>query len=209
MEEIAQSNREPFSCADSNSARKAGKGHDYRPTSISKLGETWKLLLEEASKPDGWSCAARWRKTRWTTIPKCCEKGRIPPLPSEWSCKLRVKSGIIYSHNSEHWVVILWVAEEEVTLLTATEIDAAVDRVRTEARKAPGRDGIPNSVWTIVHRANPGILDSCGLWKASKIYINMQNIFPFWHLNFDFELSSSFGIAFSTTTPPVVASNKN
>ncbi len=27
-------------------------------------------------------------------------------------------------------------------------------------KKAPGPDGIPNSVWTIVHQTNPGILDA-------------------------------------------------
>ncbi len=42
----------------------------------------------------------------------------------------------------------------------ADEIDAAVDRVRTKAKKAPRPNGIPNSVWTIVHRANPGILNA-------------------------------------------------
>ncbi len=44
--------------------------------------------------------------------------------------------------------------------LTAAEINTAVaDRVRTEPRKAPGADGISNTAWTILHRANPGILD--------------------------------------------------
>ncbi len=50
--------------------------------------------------------------------------------------------------------------EKGPPLWTAEEIDAAVDRVRAKAKKAPGPDGIPNSVWTIVHRANPGILDA-------------------------------------------------
>ncbi len=50
--------------------------------------------------------------------------------------------------------------EEGPSLLTAEEIDAAVDRVRAKAKKTPSPDGIPNSVWAIVHRANPGILDT-------------------------------------------------
>ncbi len=40
-------------------------------------------------------------------------------------------------------------------------IDAAVDRVRAKAKKAPGPDRITNSVWTIVHRANQGYLTRC------------------------------------------------
>ncbi len=44
--------------------------------------------------------------------------------------------------------------------MTAAEIDAAIDRVRTKARKGPGPKGIPNSMWTIVHQANPGMLDT-------------------------------------------------
>ncbi len=49
--------------------------------------------------------------------------------------------------------------EEGPPLLTAEEIDAAVDQVRAKAKKAPGPDEIPNSVWTIIHQANPGILN--------------------------------------------------
>ncbi len=57
-------------------------------------------------------------------------------------------------------MVTLWEAEEGPLPLTAAEINAAVDRVRTKkARKAPGPDGRPNSVWTIVRWANPEILD--------------------------------------------------
>ncbi len=37
-------------------------------------------------------------------------------------------------------------AEEGPPLFTAVEIDAAVDRVGSKAREAPGPDGIPNSV---------------------------------------------------------------
>ncbi len=50
--------------------------------------------------------------------------------------------------------------DEGPPLLTAEEIDVAVDRVCAKAKKALGPDGIPNSVWTIVHRANPGIFDA-------------------------------------------------
>ncbi len=57
-------------------------------------------------------------------------------------------------------VVTHWEDEEGPPLLTVEEIDAAVDRVRAKASKASGPDGIPNSVWTIVHRANPGTLDA-------------------------------------------------
>ena len=42
--------------------------------------------------------------------------------------------------------------------LSEAEVDAAVERIRSKAKKAPGPDGILNSVWTIVHRALPGIL---------------------------------------------------
>ncbi len=35
-----------------------------------------------------------------------------------------------------------------------------MDRVRAKAKKAPSPDRIPNSVWTIVHQAYPGILDA-------------------------------------------------
>ncbi len=49
--------------------------------------------------------------------------------------------------------------EEGPPLLTAEEIDAAVDRVRIKAKKAPGPEEIPSSVWTIVHQTNPGILE--------------------------------------------------
>ncbi len=51
-------------------------------------------------------------------------------------------------------------AEEGSPLLTAAEFDVAVDRVHIKARKTPGPDGILNSVWTIVYRANPVILDA-------------------------------------------------
>ncbi len=57
-------------------------------------------------------------------------------------------------------VVTSWEDREGPPLLTAEEIDVAVERVRAKAKKMPGPDGIPNSVWTIVHRANPGILDA-------------------------------------------------
>ncbi len=49
-------------------------------------------------------------------------------------------------------------AEEGSSLLKAAEIDAAVNRIRDNARKAPRPDGIPDSVWAIVHRANHRIL---------------------------------------------------
>ncbi len=41
----------------------------------------------------------------------------------------------------------------------AAEIDVGVDQVCTEVRKAPGVDGISDSVWTIIDGPNPGILD--------------------------------------------------
>ncbi len=50
-------------------------------------------------------------------------------------------------------------AEERPPLLMAEEIYVAVDRVRAKAKKVLGLDGIPNSVWTITHRANPEILN--------------------------------------------------
>ncbi len=50
--------------------------------------------------------------------------------------------------------------KEGPPLLMAGEIGVAVDRVCARAKKAPGPDGIPNSMWTIIHRANPGILDA-------------------------------------------------
>ncbi len=53
-----------------------------------------------------------------------------------------------------------WEDEEGPPLLTVEEIDVAVDRVCTKAKKAQGLDGIPNSEWTIVQRANPGTLDT-------------------------------------------------
>ncbi len=56
-------------------------------------------------------------------------------------------------------VVTPWEAEEGPSLLMIAEINAAVDRACIEARKAPGPNEIPYSGWTIVHRANPGILN--------------------------------------------------
>ncbi len=52
-------------------------------------------------------------------------------------------------------VITLQKAEEWPSLLTAAEINVAVDRVYTKARKAPGPDGIFNSVLIIVLWANP------------------------------------------------------
>ncbi len=57
-------------------------------------------------------------------------------------------------------VVSPWEDEKGPPLLMAEEVDAVVDRVCAKASKAPGPDGILNSVWNIVHRANPGILDA-------------------------------------------------
>ncbi len=42
---------------------------------------------------------------------------------------------------------------------TAAEIDVAVDRVLTMVKKSSEPDGIPNSVCTITHWSNPGILN--------------------------------------------------
>ncbi len=44
--------------------------------------------------------------------------------------------------------------EEGPPLLMEEEIDAAIGRVCTKAKKAPGPDGIWNSVWTVVLCAN-------------------------------------------------------
>ncbi len=57
-------------------------------------------------------------------------------------------------------MITLWDAEEGPPQLMAVNIDVAVVRVCTNARKTLGPDGIPNSVWTIVHQANLGIYDS-------------------------------------------------
>ncbi len=51
-------------------------------------------------------------------------------------------------------------AEEGSPLLMAVEINVAVDRVCIKTRLVPGTDGIPNSVRTIIHQANPGILNA-------------------------------------------------
>lgn len=47
---------------------------------------------------------------------------------------------------------------EDFPPLTEPEIEAVVDHCRSKAKKTPGPDEIPNSVWSIVHRANPGWL---------------------------------------------------
>ncbi len=57
-------------------------------------------------------------------------------------------------------VVTPWEDEERPPLLMVEEIDAAVYQVRAKAKKVPWPDGIPNRMWTIIHRANPGILDA-------------------------------------------------
>ncbi len=51
-------------------------------------------------------------------------------------------------------VATAWENEEGPPLLTAEEIDAVVDQVHTKARKVPGPNGIPNSVWCEDHRTS-------------------------------------------------------
>ncbi len=71
--------------------------------------------------------------------------------------------------------------EEGPSQLTAEEIDVAVDRVRTKAKKAPGLDGIPNSVWTIVHRTNPGRLDVFSVALENGVFPTRWNVARGWY----------------------------
>ncbi len=57
-------------------------------------------------------------------------------------------------------VVTPWKVEDGSPLLMEKQIDAAIDRVWAKAKKAPGPDGMPNNVWTIVHWSNSEILDT-------------------------------------------------
>ncbi len=86
----------------------------------------------------------------------------------------------------------LVVTTEGPLLLTEEEIDAAVDRVCAKAKKALGPEGIPNSVWTIVHWANSGILDTVfnaalksGVlptqWKVSQLVLLRKSGKPIGH----------------------------
>ncbi len=98
--------------------------------------------------------------TLQSTIQDRIEEGRGPPITERMEPEA---VGKIMDHlfpQLPALVVTPQEDEEGPPLLTAEEIDAAVDQVRAKAKKAPGPDGIPNSVWTIVHRANPRILDA-------------------------------------------------
>ncbi len=95
-----------------------------------------------------------------STIQDRNEEGRGPPITERMETEA---VGKIMDHLFPQLPALVVTSredEEGPPLLTAEEIDAVVDRVRAKAKKAPSPDEIPNSVWTIVHRANPGILDA-------------------------------------------------
>ncbi len=73
----------------------------------------------------------------------------------------------------------------------AEEIDVAEDQVRAKAKKMPGPDGILNSEWIVVHRANPGILDTVfnialksevfpTHWKVARLVLLQKPGKPVW-----------------------------